>query len=139
MKRIAVLMPGVLLALATLGVPKSEAQVDLAKALIGKWAGEVQQRGTGGDPNRTLIIEAVTQTEGKWVAQGKYGMTGKGLGRVQMEVDAGGGKPWVRFVTAANLTVRLDLFDEKHLVGKVTLAGARQQDPDRAIRLEKVD
>jgi len=82
---------------AILGTSSPWAQVDLAKSLVGKWEGEATWAGSAGsvvaDANRTLIIDAVTQKDGKWVATGRYGITGKGLGKVDIEVDEGGGSP----------------------------------------------
>ena len=44
------------------GLP-AEAAVDLAKALVGRWEGEVQTLGVGTreNPERTLVISAVTR------------------------------------------------------------------------------
>lgn len=53
----------------SLGMSSGWAQGDLAKALVGKWEGEVQWAGGAGsatrDPNRTLIIQSVEQKVGK--------------------------------------------------------------------------
>lgn len=117
----------------------SEAQTDPGKSLIGKWEGEVQLAGAGGDRNRTLIIQSVGEKDGKLVAEGRYGVTGKGLGKVQIEVSTSGKWPSIRFVTGANSTVRLDLIDEKSMTGKMTLAGASQHGSDRAMNLKRVD
>jgi hypothetical protein len=53
-----------------------------------------------------------------------------------MEVDASGGHPSIRFVTRTNTTVRLELFEEKHLVGTITMPSERFGN-DRAMTLEK--
>lgn len=126
-----------------LGISSGSAQVDLAKSLVGKWEGDVQWRGSAGsatgDPNRTLIIQSVEQKDGKWVATGRYGVTGKGLGKVEIEVDEGGARPFIRFVTGGNSTVRLSLVGAKELTGTLTLTGASQRGSDRPMRLEKKD
>ena len=126
--------------LALLVGSASEAQTDAAKAPVGKWEGEVQQRGVGsGDPNRTLIIQSVGEKDGKWVAEGRYGVTGKGLGRVQIDVDTSSKWPSIRFVTGANSTVSLNLLDEKSMAGTITLAGTSQVGNDRSMKLGKVE
>jgi hypothetical protein len=127
----------------SLGMSSSWAQEDLAKALVGKWEGDVQWAGGAGsgagDPNRTLIIESVTQKDGKWVATGRYGITGKGLGKVEIEVGDSGGRLFIRFVTGGNSTVRLALTGAKDLTGTLTLPGTSQRGSDRPMRLEKKD
>lgn len=139
MNRIA-LVPSAIVALALLAAPVSEAQMDVAKILAGKWEGEVEFMGTRGnlDPNRTLVINSVTEKDGKWVAEGRFGVTGKGLGRVQVEVDTSGPNPRIRFVTAANQTVRLDVVDDRHMTGTLAAMGAGARGSDhRPLRLEK--
>jgi hypothetical protein len=131
------LLLAVVLALLTGSI--SEAQTDSVKALIGKWEGEVQLRGVGGDQNRTLIIESVGEKDGKLVAEGRYGITGKGLGKIQIEVDTTGRWPSIRFVTSANTTVRLNLVDERSMVGTMTLPGTREGGSDRSVKLARVN
>ena len=65
----------------------SDAQVELGKALVGTWKGDVQTlgKGTREDPHRTLIITSVMQKDGKWVGEARFGTTGKGLGRVHLD------------------------------------------------------
>jgi len=129
----------------SLGMGSGWAQGDLAKALVGKWEGDVRWTGgggagkAGGDPNRTLIIESVEQKEGKWVATGRYGVTGKGLDKVEIEVDGSGSSPFIRFRTGANSTVRLALTGAKELTGTLTLTGTSQRGNDRPMRLERKD
>ena len=87
----------------SLGMSSGWAQGDLAKALVGKWEGDVQWVGGAGsgagDPNRTLVIDSVEQKDGKWVATGKYGVTGKGLGKVEIEVGDSGNRPFISVLT----------------------------------------
>ena len=114
-------------------------QADLAKSLVGKWEGDIQliaSVGSSGDPNRTLINESVDQKEGKWVARGRYGVTGKGLGKVDIEVDESSGRPSIRFVTGAGSTVRLSLIGPKDMSGTIRLTGEARERP---MRLEKKD
>jgi hypothetical protein len=124
-------------AAALLGVSSAWGQPDAAKALIGTWEGEVRWHGMSGEPGRTLIIESLEEKEGKWVASGRYGITGKGLGRVQIEVNDISARPWIQFTTGAHSRVRLDLSDPKHLTGTLTLAGTSQRGNDRTMKLEK--
>jgi hypothetical protein len=62
--------------------PRAE-EMDLSKALVGKWEGEFQRRGKGqGTPStqnvRTLVIESVRKQDGKWVVETvQYGVPGK--------------------------------------------------------------
>ena len=125
-----------------LAMSSGSAQGDPAKALLGKWEGAVQWAGGAGsatgDPNRTLIIESVDQKDGKWVATGKFGVTGKGLGKVEIEVyDSSSDRPGIRFTTSANSTVRLALVGGKSLTGTLTLPGTSHRGNDRPITLEK--
>ena len=139
---LAVTVLGIFLA-ASMG----SAQGDRAKALLGKWEGAIQWAGgagsTTGDPNRTLIVESVEQKDGKWVASGKYGITGKGLGKVEIEVDDSGDRTGIRFTTSVNSTIRLSLSGTKLLTGTTTLPsttgrfGGRGN--DRPLNLEKKD
>jgi hypothetical protein len=125
-----------------LGAFPAWAQGDLAKSLVGKWEGELQLAGGAtGDPNRTLIIESVTQKDGTWVAAGRFGITGQGLGKVEIEVTDSSGRPFIRFVTGASSTVRLSLTGARELTGATTFSGASNtgRGNDRALRLEKKD
>jgi len=136
----AVASAALLLALLV-GLP-AEAAVDLAKALVGRCEGEVQTLGVGTreNPQGTLVISAVTQQDGKWSATGRWGITGKGLGQVMIAVDASGAHAWLRFVTDVNATVRVELIDDRHLVGTFTrheVGGTLGS--DRALKLEKKD
>ena len=110
----------------SLAMSSGWAQVDLAKALVGKWEGEITWAGSAGgatgDPNRTLIIESVTQKDGKWVGTGRFGITGKGLGKVDIEVDDSGSRPFIRIVIPTS-TVRLSLVGPKELTGTTTMHG----------------
>jgi hypothetical protein len=128
----------------SLGMASAWAQEDLAKSLVGKWEGAVEFAGSAGsamgDANRTLIIESVTQKDGKSVATGRYGITGKGLGKVEIELGDSGGKPFLRFVTGGPSTVRLTLTGAKELTGTTTFVGTSSgRGGDRVLRLEKKD
>jgi hypothetical protein len=122
------------------------AQEDRTKALVGKWEGAVEWAGGAGntalgDPNRTLIIESVTEKDGKWVGTGKYGVTGRGLGKVDIEIEDSGG---LTFTTSANTTVRLSPSGPKQLTGTTTLPSttgrtSQARGNDRPVKLEKKD
>ena len=125
-----------------LGVTSGWAQADLAKSLVGKWEGELElASGATGDPRRTLIIESVTQKDGKWAGTGRFGISGQGLGKVEIEVTESNGRPFIRFVTGAPSTVRLSLTGARELIGATTFSGASNtgRGNDRALRLEKKD
>ena len=126
----------------SLGMASGWAQGDLPKSLVGKWEGELQlASGATGDTNRTLIIESVTQKDGNWVGMGRFGITGKGLGKVEIEVGDSAGRPFIRFVTGAATTIRLALTGPKELTGTTTFPGASNtgRGNDRALKLEKKD
>lgn len=138
-----------LLVVAVLGTPlgmgSSWAQSDAAKTLVGKWEGEIQWAGSAGgatgDANRTLIIQSVEQKDGKVVATGRYGITGKGLGKVEIEVDDSGSRPFIRFATATS-TTRLTLTGAKDLTGTTTISGLSSgtgRGGDRSLSLQKKD
>ena len=126
----------------SLEVASCWAQGDLAKSLVGKWEGELELAGgVTGNPNRTLIIESVTQKDGNWVGTGRFGITGQGLGKVEIEISESSGRPFIRFVTGAASTVRLSLTGPRDLTGATTFSGASNtgRGNDRALRLEKKD
>lgn len=59
-----------------MGTGVAAAQVDVAKALVGTWKGELEQRTQkGADPTLVLIIKSVKQEDGKWVADARVGAT----------------------------------------------------------------
>ncbi len=123
----------------SLGMSSGWAQGDLAKSLVGKWEGDIQLRASVGSAdarNRTLNIESVDQKEGKWVARGRYGVTGKGLSKVNIEVDEGSGRPSIRFLTGAGSIVGLSLIGPKDMSGTIRITGEARERP---MRLEKKD
>lgn len=73
------------------------------------------------------------------MATGRYGVTGKGLGKVEIEVDESGSRLFIRFVTGGPSTVRLSLVGAKDLTGTLTLPGTSQRGNDRPMRLERKD
>ena len=85
-----------------------------------------------------MIIKSVKEKDGKWVGEGRFGATGKGLGRVRIEVDTSGGHPAIRFATQADATIHLNLLDDAYLVGTINyreIGGTLGT--ERALKLEK--
>lgn len=137
----AVLWLAVVMVLSLVGV--SQAQIDLAKALVGRWEGEQEYQLISADnPKRILVIESVSQVDGKWVANGRYG-TPAGLVRVKIGVETGGERVDLSWTGPTGNQFQLNLLRDKHLVGKITLTmeqgksgtGSR----DRTLKLEKVN
>lgn len=125
-----------------LGTGVAAAQVDLAKALVGTWQGEIQRRTSKeADPGVTLIINSVKQEDGKWVADARLGgAEGGKTVKVNIDIDTSGSKPSLRFKGAKGAEYDLSLFNDKELVGTAVLTtsstgGAR--DRSRSVKLEK--
>jgi hypothetical protein len=132
MKTVSVAAVVILLALASI---PSGAQMDLAKALVGKWEGDYEAPHALGKPKmggvpegrsetaRTLVIGQVRQQEGKWIAEdAKYGISGKGLNLVPVMLEMTGGDVILQFRTAAgpdSEAVKLQLSKEKLLAGTI--------------------
>src|SRR5947209_63722 len=77
-------------------VDVNAAEMDLATVLVGRWEGELAQskRGRGADPpERTLVINSVMKTDSGWIVDARYGITGRGLGRVEVTLDSTAGAP----------------------------------------------
>ena len=113
------------------------AERDLVTALIGRWEGEIQRRGlpTTIDLNRTLVIESVTPTDNGTTARGRYGVTGKRMRRVVIDVDPSGTFLWMRFATSDDRPIKLTLVDERALSGSIRLRGGAH---DRPLTLRKL-
>jgi hypothetical protein len=128
-------LSAILVTLIAGGITPVLGQSDLAAQLVGKWEGTQYQTVKGGSEDRTLIISSVTQREGKWIAEGRYGV--KGGAKVQIEVDTTGQWPSLRWAMPNGNTVQVSLINPKTLSGKVTLVGTITGDRDRALTLEK--
>ena len=109
-------------------------QANVEKALVGKWEGQFTaevgdtRRGRGRtsteDPRhlRTLVIGAIREQGGKWIAEGaRYGETGKGLGKVDLTVEVAGQQVTIHFTTGAGNPVKLTLVKENELAGTITV------------------
>lgn len=133
-----VILSAIFVTLIVGGVTPVLGESDLAAQLVGKWEGTQRQEGRGrGSEDRILIISSVTQQEGKWIADGRFGV--KGGAKVNIEVDTTGQWPSLRWSTPNGNTVQVNLINPKTLTGKVTLAGTSQRDQGRALTLEKVE
>jgi len=132
MKRACLTVLG--LVLIALAPGPLDAQVDVAKALPGKWEGRLEAF-RGGDPARTLVISSVKGTAGTWTAQGRFGVTGKNLGKVEIPVNVVGSDVWLEFTSGAGAKVALKLSGDKALRGTVRPPGFEKDFP---IQLEKV-
>lgn len=123
-----------LIVAAALGSPV--AQADLRKVLVGKWEGDVQVLDRS-DPKRTLVIDSVDASAKS--AQGRWGITGQGLGQVRITIGDDAGKVSLKFTTGTNTSVRLDLVGDKDLAGTFTPQGTQQSLRDLTVRLKKID
>jgi len=131
----------VVMVLSVVGV--SHAQVDLAKVLVGRWEGEQEYLLISAEnPKRILVIESVTQVDGKWVANGRYG-TPAGLIRVKIAVETGGQGVDLSWTGPTGSQFQLNLLRDKHLVGKMTLTMGQNKGAsgsrDRTLKLDKVN
>jgi hypothetical protein len=135
---------GLVVAMSLALVEGSHGQVDLAKALVGTWEGEVKariQRGAAAGAELKLVITSVTQQGGKWVAAGRLGGKDGRSAPVNVDVDPTGSKPSLRFKGASGTDYALTLFNDKELAGTATLTTEQARnstgDRDRDVRLEK--
>lgn len=137
----AVLWLAVSIVLSLLG-GVSHAQVDLAKALVGRWEGEQEYLLISAEnPKRILVVESVNQVDGRWVANGRYG-TPAGLVRVKIAVETGGSVD-LSWTGPTGNQFQLNLLRDRHLVGKITLTTEQSKtgtgSRDRTLKLEKVN
>ena len=131
----------VVMVLSLAGV--SHAQVDPAKALVGRWEGEQEYLLISAEnPKRILVIESVNQVDGRWVANGRYG-TPAGLVRVKIAVERGGKGVDPSWTGPTGNQFQLNVLRDKHLVGKITLTTEQSKSGtgsrDRTLKLEKVN
>jgi hypothetical protein len=107
------------------------AQVDVAKALVGKWEGRVGREIQGPElpPERILVISAVREQDGKWVAEARYGIPGRNLGKVEPTVQVTGNDILVEFVSPGirgGSQVQLRLQGERVLIGTLRPVGSNR-------------
>jgi hypothetical protein len=131
----------------------SEAQLDVAKVLVGKWDGDVQM--ASGTYPRTLVIKSVESDGGGLLAVAEYGGTGSGYAGaaggytapdvrvlpVAINVQSFGNDVLLRFPTIEGWTVDLTLYkDQHHLFGNVRIPVSRGGAwPINPVRLTKVE
>ena len=96
--------------------PASDAQVDLAKVLIGKWEGQLSGR-IPGNKERVLTIRTVEDTR----ATGLFGIPGGATKPVDIAIERSGNDTILRFAGFNNAPTQLTLKREKTLDGTVTL------------------
>lgn len=123
------------------GTGVAAAQADLAKALVGTWKGELQQRTQkDADPTLVLIIKSVKEEGGKWIADARVGATEDKTAKVNLDIDTSGSKPSLRWTGGKGAAYDLSLLDDKNLVGTAVLttgAGGGSRDRSRSVKLEK--
>lgn len=124
-----------------LGTGVAAAQVDVGKALVGTWKGELQQRSQkDADPTLVLVIKSVKEENGKWMADARVGATEDKTAKVNLEIDTSGAKPAVRWTGGKGAVYDRSLLDDKNLVGTALLttgAGGANRDRSRSVKLEK--
>ena len=131
----------------------SEAQLDVAKVIVGKWDGDVQT--ASGTYPRILVIKSVENGPGGLLATGEYGGTGRGyagaaggyaapdvrLLPVVINLQSFGNDVILRFATIEGWTVEVTLYkDQRHLFGDVRIPISRGGAwPINPLRLTKVE
>jgi len=137
-----------LLLVTLVGVQEAAAQgIDLSKALVGTWKGEVQM--ASGTYPRTLIIKSVEVSGRRAVADAQYGgsggyggPSGTTLEPVDLQIEHSSSGVLLRFRAEDLSPVELSLYrDGQHLMGSVLApsiarGGARTPAP---IKLQKVE
>jgi hypothetical protein len=93
---------------------------------------------------RILDIDSVSLKDGNWVVQGRYGIPGKGLGRVNIDITDSGKQPAIRFLSGAYSTINLRLLGQEHLIGGIRIpggtdAGLRGGGNESTMPLERVE
>jgi hypothetical protein len=111
----------------------SYAQMDIQKALVGEWKGQMRRDVREKFENkRTLVIESVREEGGVWHVVAKFGVPGREFGPVDVKMEVVEGTAKLEFRAASSATVRLGLVDENKLIGTWVRAG-----PFRVMTLEK--
>jgi hypothetical protein len=114
------------------------AQVDLAKALVGRWEGEIALRfQKTANPGLVLVITSVKEEGGRWTADARSGTKTSGLGPAKVEIDNSGKRPSLRWTGGTGVVYDVNLFDEKTLVGTATLTRDMSTERERPVKLEK--
>jgi hypothetical protein len=121
-------------AVSWLGTTSAGAQGDLAKALVGRWEGEVSTRFVKANTPVILTITSVKEEGGKWVAEARSGRN-----PVSVEISTSGKQPALRWTGGTGTVYDVYLMDERTLVGTATLtaSAAGRGEKDRPVKLEK--
>jgi hypothetical protein len=96
--------------LVLVSVSLAVGQVDVTNVMPGTWEGQVS---TSRDRDRTLVITAVRQDQAKWIAEARYGITGRTLRPVEIPVSVVGKDVILEFYTpgqggGAHVVLKLD-------------------------------
>src|SRR5262245_32148489 len=110
------------------------AQAQYSSVLVGKWEGAARFPAVRDNPNRTLIIDSVSEGSSPLTVKGKFGPTGQQLSPITGTLEIASGAPRLQFTSGANLPVLLELQGDKDLVGTITVLGGHP----REMRLKKV-
>jgi hypothetical protein len=101
-------------AMLMLGPGLAWAQVDLARALVGRWEGEIAYRFLKGtNPGLVVVITSVKEDGGKWTADARGGTKTSGLGPVKLEIDNSGKRPSLRWTGPTGVVYEVNLLDER--------------------------
>jgi hypothetical protein len=145
MKTICLLLAMLTFIMVGSAVSKAD-QIDLAKALVGKWEGEIArgQMDKGWNYGRTLVIGQVREQDGKWIVErARWGVTGMGLAPVQVTLGVDGGEPTLEFDIPAGQvknSAKLGLIKEGVLAGVLHLTRVGfKNDNMRPMTLKKVE
>ena len=121
-------------------------QTDLAKALVGRWEGEIArgQMDKAWNYGRTLVIGQVREQDGKWIVErARWGVTGMKLARVQVTLEVDGGEPTLEFdIPAGDVknSAKLGLTKEGLLAGVLHLTRVGfKNDNMRPMTLKRVE
>ena len=134
--RTACILSALILALMSSTTP-ARGQSNPAAQLVGKWVGTVRLEQSKASEDRTLVISSVTQQDGRWKADGRFG--GGRSAKVRIDVDTTGQWLSLRWTMPNGSTVHVNQINPKTLSGKLTLVGSGRDDRARALTLEKVE
>ena len=89
------------------------AEDEAAKKLVGKWEGNIAI------PNgfRTLVIDRVKREGDQWTAIGRFGTTGKNLGKMTYSVAVSGNEIEIEFTAGQDHPIKLKLVGDSELEG----------------------
>jgi hypothetical protein len=92
------------------------------------------------DGDRTLVIQSVTREGDQWIADGRFGITGNNLGKVDIKVTTSENGVTIEFTSRASAPAKLKLEGDNELNGTLNVHGRRPgQLVDAQIKLKKVE